>query len=173
MPTRKLIVLLVIVFLQIAGKSLNAQVSENHIGIRGGIQSGIYFQNLITTGNAERSFFAMLSANTNSVRLTVLRLTYEMTLNELSDNLFLVWGYGAHAGFSVSDHTYFLGRRYQFEYERFRPLVGIDAYGGFEYRFLAIPMTVGVSMKPYAEIMVPGFVSIKPLEIGMSFAYRF
>ena len=96
-----------------------------------------------------------------------------MTLNELSDNLFLVWGYGAHAGFSVSDHTYFLGRRYQFEYERFRPLVGIDAYGGFEYRFLAIPMTVGVSMKPYAEIMVPGFVSIKPLEIGMSFAYRF
>jgi len=173
MPSRKLTILIAIVLLLIAGKPLKAQVTENHIGIRSGVQSGIYFQNLIVTGNAERSFFAMLSANSNSVRLTVLRLTYEMTLSELSDNLFMVWGYGAHAGFSVSDHTYFLGRRYQFAYERFRPLIGIDAYGGLEYRLMTIPMTVGISMKPYVEIMVPGFVRIKPGEIGLSFAYRF
>ena len=102
-----------------------------------------------------------------------MRLTYEMTLNELSENLYIFWGYGAHTGFNVSDHTYFLGRKYQFEHERFRPVAGIDAYGGLEYRFLGLPLTIGLSIKPYVEIMVPGFVTIKPGDVGLSFAYRF
>ena len=173
MLKRKLIAIVTMILLIITAKNLNAQVVENHIGVRGGIHSGIYFQNLLTAGNAERSFYAMLSANTNSVRLTIMRLSYEMTLSEFSDNLFVVWGYGAHAGFNVSDHTYFLGRKYQFEYERFRPVAGIDALAGIEYRFIGIPMTIGLNVKPFVEIMVPGFVSIKPGDIGLSFAYRF
>ena len=147
--------------------------SENQIGVRGGLHSGIYFQNLLPAGNAERSFFAMLSANNNSFRLTVMRLTYEMSISDLSDNLFLVWGYGGHAGLTLTDRAYFLGREYLFEYERFRPVVGIDAYGGVEYRFIGFPVAVGLGVKPFAEIMVPGFINIRPGDIGLSIAYRF
>jgi hypothetical protein len=173
MPYKKTLIVLIAAFLLISFKSLHAQVTENHIGVRGGIHSGLYFQNLVTAGNAERSFYAMLSADNSSLRLTVMRLTYEMTMSEISDNLYLVWGYGGHAGFSVNDHTYFLGRKYQFEYERFRPVAGVDVYGGLEYRFMGMPMTIGLSLKPYVEIMVPGFVSIKPGDLGLSFGYRF
>lgn len=152
---------------------IEAQIVENHIGFRGGIHSGIYYQNMITAGTAEKAFHASLAANDNSLRLTILRLTYEMNLTEFTDKLFLVWGYGGHLGFSFSDHTYFLGHRYQFPHERFRPLLGIDAFGGLEYRFTGMPLVVGLNMKPFAEIMVPGFVRIQPGDIGLSVAYRF
>ena len=155
--------------------SLNAsaQYSENHIGVRGGINGGIYFQNLIEAGTAERAFFAMISADQNSVRATIMRLTYETSLSEIADNLFFTFGYGGHMGFSVTDYTYFLGRKYQFEYERFRPLVGIDGLAGVEYRFISIPLAIGLNIKPYMELMVPGFISIRPGDVGLSFAWVF
>ncbi|TFH33360.1 MAG: hypothetical protein E4G95_09720, partial [Bacteroidia bacterium] len=66
---------------------LSSQISENHIGIRGGLNSGIYYQNLVREGTAEISFFAMLSVNRNSVRSTFMKIVYETNLSEVSDNL--------------------------------------------------------------------------------------
>jgi hypothetical protein len=169
---RKFNLLLVGILLMVV-KPVNAQITENHIGIRGGIHSGIYYQNLISAGTAEKSFFIMLSADTNNARLTVLRIFYETSLSKITDNLFFTWGYGGHAGFSVTDYAYFLGKKYQFEYEQFRPLAGIDAWAGIEYRVLSIPMIIGLNLKPYFEIMAPGFISLQPGDIGLSIAYRF
>lgn len=169
----KLIKLLIVGILILTVTSVSAQISENHIGFRGGIHSGIYYQNLVSAGTAEISFFAMLSANSSSVRVTAMRLVYETSLSEISDNLFFTWGYGAHIGFSVADHTYFLGRRYQFPNESFKPLIGVDGWGGLEYRFIEIPLTVGLNAKPFLELMVPGFINIQPGDIGLSFAYIF
>lgn len=152
---------------------VSAQISENHIGVRGGIHSGVYYQNLKNAGTAEIAFFTMLSANSNSVRVTAMKIVYETSLSEIADNFYLTWGYGAHLGFSVDDHTYFLGKRYQFPSERFRPLAGIDGWGGLEYRFISIPMTIGLNAKPFLEIMVPGFLNIQPWDIGLSVAYIF
>ncbi|MEZ4999254.1 MAG: hypothetical protein R2727_00700 [Bacteroidales bacterium] len=150
-----------------------SQVRENHIGFRSGMHSGIYYQSLTGAGTAEVSFYAMLSADQNSVRLTVMKIVYETSLSEIADNLYLTWGYGGHAGFSVADYTYFLGKKYQFDRESFRPLAGIDGWGGIEYRFTAIPMAIGLNVKPYMEIMVPGFIRIQPGDVGLSVAYRF
>ncbi len=169
----KKIKLILVAILMLSGVSLSAQVGESHIGFRGGIHSGIYYQNLVTAGNAEKSFYALLSANNGSARITLMRITYETSLSEIADNLFFTWGYGGHIGFSVTDHTYFLGEKFLFEYERFRPLIGMDGWCGLEYRFIDIPMTVGFNIKPFFEIMVPGFLNIKPGDVGISFAYRF
>jgi len=152
---------------------VKAQFSENHIGGRGGMYGGVYYQNITSAGTAETSFFAMISANRESVRATVLKLTYETNLSEIADNLFFVWGYGGHAGFAVTDYTYFLGRKYQFEYSRFRPLIGVDGWAGLEYRFLTVPLSLGLNIKPYIELMFPGFISIVPGDVGLSFAYTF
>ncbi|MCD4769931.1 MAG: hypothetical protein K8R35_07180 [Bacteroidales bacterium] len=173
MPLTKNIKIILAAILMLIGKPLSAQVGENHIGLRGGIHSGVYYQNLVAAGNAERSFYALLSANFNSARITVMKITYETSLSEIADNLFFTWGYGGHVGFTITDHTYFLSRKYQFEYERFRPLIGMDGWGGLEYRFIGIPMTIGLNIKPFFEIMVPGFIKIQPADVGLSFAYRF
>lgn len=173
MPLYKRFTFTITLLLITTASNLYAQIVENHIGIRGGLTSGIYYQNIISSGNAERAFYASLSSNRNTVKLTVLKLTYEMNLTEFTDNLFLVWGYGGHIGFSVTDEAWFLGRRYQFAHERFRPLLGLDAFGGVEYRIIGFPLVVGLNIKPYAEIMVPGFVKIQPGDIGLSIAYRF
>lgn len=173
MPLTKNIRLFLAAIIMLIGNPLSAQVGENHIGLRGGIHSGVYYQNLIAAGNAEKSFYALLSANKNSVRITVMKITYETSLSEIADNLFFTWGYGGHVGFMVTDHTYFLGKKYQFEYETFRPVIGMDGWGGLEYRFIGIPMAIGLNIKPFFEIMVPGFLNIQPGDVGLSFAYRF
>jgi len=152
---------------------LSSQISENHIGIRGGLTSGIYYQNLVREGTAEISFFAMLSVNPNSVRATFMKIVYETNLSEVSDNLVFTWGYGGHIGFAVTDYAYFMGEKYQFAHEKFRPLAGIDGWAGLEYRFTSAPLAVGVNVKPYLEIMTPGFFTLQPGDIGISFAYRF
>ena len=165
--------IIIFVCLLMLSSKADAQFSGNHIGIRGGVYGGVYYQNLVSAGTAESAFFAMASASKNSVRLTVMKLMYETSLTELSDNLFFVWGYGGHLGFSITDNTYFLGRIYQFEHERFRPIAGVDGWAGIEYRFIGIPMAIGLNIKPYFEIMVPGFFIIRPVDIGFSFAYTF
>lgn len=169
----KLLKIILPLFIIFSANNTSAQYSESHIGIRGGINGGIYYQNLMSAGTAETAFFAMLSVNKNSVRATIMKLTYETSLSEITENLFFIWGYGGHAGFSVTDHTYFFGRKYMFEYERFRPLAGIDAWTGVEYRFTGIPMAIGLNIKPQLEIMVPGFINFQIGDIGLSFAYTF
>ena len=154
-------------------KPITAQVTENHIGIRGGVNSGIYFQNLVSAGTSEKAFYIMLSASRNDARVTVLHVIYETSLSEITENLFFTWGYGGHAGFVITDHAYFLGEKYQFPYERFRPVAGIDGWAGIEYRFISIPLVIGLNYKPYFEIMVPGMISFEPGDFGFSIAYRF
>lgn len=173
MPENRIKKSILLIILIACTLGMQAQITENHIGFRGGINSGIYYQNIISAGNAEKAFHASLTANNNSFRFTILKLTYEMNLSDLTDNLFLVWGYGGHLGFSFTDHTWFLGRRYQFSHERYRPLAGIDCFGGLEYRVIGMPLVIGLNIKPYAEIMVPGFIKIQPADIGLSAAYRF
>ena len=102
-----------------------------------------------------------------------MRIVYETSLSEVSDNLFFTWGYGGHVGFTVTDYAYFMGERYEFAHERFRLLGGIDGWAGLEYRFIQVPMTVGVNVKPYLELMTPGFFTLQPGDIGISVAYRF
>ena len=36
-----------------------------------------------------------------------------------------------------------------------------------------MPLVIGLNMKPFAEIMVPGFVRIQPVDIGLTVGYRF
>ncbi len=165
--------LILTILIPVFNTPAKAQYIRNHVGIRSGIYSGIYYQNLISAGTAETSFFVMMSINHNHVRATVMKLTYETSLNEVSENLFFVWGYGGHAGFGITDYIYFLGKKYQFEYSRFRPLMGADGWAGLEYRFGSIPLVVGLNIKPYAELIFPGFLSIKPGDVGLSFAYMF
>ncbi len=149
------------------------QQYQSQAGFRTGLTNGIFYQFHLARGNAETGMNVMLSFRNQGVQLTALKVFYEMSVSEISDNLFLVWGYGGHAGFYVANRLRYLNEDYYFGNERFIPLVGIDGYGGIEYRFREIPLAISLNLKPYAEITLPAFVNLIPGDLGISFSYCF
>jgi hypothetical protein len=153
--------------------SVSAQPLYQEAGLRTGFTGGIYYQMTHETGNAETGFMGMLGFRNHGIQVTGLRVIYVTSLDEISPDLYLGWGYGGHAGFAVSDNIRFLGDRYYFRSERFCPLVGFDGWGTIEYRFRTIPMKISLNIKPYIELTFPSFINLMPGDIGISIAYTF
>jgi hypothetical protein len=150
------------------GQSVNRQA-----GLRAGVRSGIFYQVTSEAGNAEVGYNALLSFNNNGLQLTGLRIIYERALTDISPDLFFAWGYGGHVGFIYTDHVGFIGERYNFQRERFCPVLGADGWLAAEYRFRDIPLNISLNLKPYAELIIPSFVKIMPADIGISISYVF
>jgi hypothetical protein len=116
---------------------------------------------------------AMVGFRKNGLQITGLRLFYEISLSEISPDFYLVWGYGAHAGFVITNQLSFLGEKYYFHSEKFCPLVGVDGWAAAEYRFRKIPLILSLNIKPYVELTTPSFVNVRPIDLGVSIAYSF
>jgi hypothetical protein len=151
-----------------SGQYLNRQA-----GLRSGVTGGLFIQYSESSGNAETGLYGLLSFRENGLQVTGLRIFYETSLSEVSPDLYFTWGYGGHAGFVITNRLTFLGERYYFRGDRFCPLIGIDAWAGLEYRFTTIPLSLGLNIKPYIELTFPSFVSIVPVDLGISVAYTF
>jgi hypothetical protein len=150
------------------GQSPNRQA-----GLRTGYRGGFFYQVTGESGNAETGFLAMLGFRNNGIQLTGLRIIYEASLSEISPDLFLAWGYGAHTGFIVTNNIGFLGDKYYFRSDRFCPLFGVDGWGSVEYRFRSIPLVVSVNIKPFVELTLPSFINLMPGDVGISVSYSF
>jgi hypothetical protein len=165
-------ILLLSLFLTFLISTLNGQYMRQ-AGLRSGYRGGLFYQATSETGNAETGYIAMLGFNNNGMQLTGLRIVYETSLSDISPDLWLVWGYGAHAGFVVTDHLSYFGRRYNFGDERFCPLFGADGWAAAEYRFREVPVVVNLNVKPFIELTIPGFVRLIPFDMGISVSYAF
>ena len=163
---------LILIFL-IFSSLTHAQSVNKQAGLRSGYMSGLFFQVTGESGSAETGFMAMASFRNNGVQFTALRILYETTLDEISPDLYLGWGYGGHAGFIVTDNLRFMGNDYYFTGERFCPLFGIDGWGSLEYRFRSVPLVIGLNIKPFIELTIPSFIHIMPGDIGISVSYSF
>jgi hypothetical protein len=164
---------LALVILLGASATINAQYLNRQAGIRSGTTGGLFIQYSEPAGNAERGLYGLLSFRKNGLQVTGLRIFYETSLSEASPELFFIWGYGGHAGFVITDNLNFFGEKFYFRGERFCPLVGVDVWAGIEYRFPTVPLSVGLNLKPYLELTFPSFVSIVPVDLGISIGYTF
>ena len=101
---------------------LNAQVYTREAGFRGGISAGITFRQYL---NEHLSYEGLLSFRQAGIQFTVLRQVHETTLSEYAENFFLVYGYGAHAGYSYTNRyrTAYWNEIY-YPYRRFSPCWG-------------------------------------------------
>jgi hypothetical protein len=149
------------------------QYANKQAGLRTGFRGGLFYQVTGESGNAETGFLAMLGFNNKGIQLTGLRIISETPLTEISPDLYLAWGYGAHAGFIITDNIGFLGEKYYFRSERFCPLLGVDGWGSVEYRFRSIPLIVSLNIKPFIELTIPSFINLMPGDVGISVAYSF
>jgi hypothetical protein len=136
-------------------------------------RGGLFFQTTTDAGNTETGYYAMLGFNNNGIQLTGLRIIYENPISKISPDLFFVWGYGAHAGFIVTDKISYFGESYRFPDKRFCPILGVDGWAAAEYRFRDIPVVISLNLKPYVELTIPAFVKIMPLDLGLSVSYVF
>ena len=151
----------------------SGQSSVRQAGLRTGYRGGFFFQLTSDAGNAGIGYNAMVGFNDNGVQFTGLRLIYETNIPSISPDLYFAWGYGGHAGFIVTDHISYFGERYNFEYDRFCPLIGVDGWVSVDYRFREIPLVISVNVKPYVELTIPAFVKVMPVDMGISISYVF
>lgn len=169
----KRIILLVSVLLMLKVIPASAQFGNQQAGMRFGYSYGLYYQVTAPAGNSEVGALIMASFRKGGLQATGLRITYEYALGSLSPDFKLVWGYGGHVGFMVTDNVTSMGRDYNFPEERFLPLVGADGYAGIEYTIPPIPVTLTLSYKPFVEMVMPSFFRVVPYDFGFSVAYLF
>jgi hypothetical protein len=153
--------------------TMHGQTGNRQAGLRTGVRSGISYQITGEAGNAEVGYNALLSFSSNGLQLTGLRIIYETVLTDISPDLYVAWGYGGHIGFIYTDHLGYFGERYNFQGERFCPVIGADGWAAAEYRFRDIPLNISLNLKPYVELTIPSFVKIMPFDIGISISYIF
>jgi len=162
---------ILISLLAVISFTLSAQYTGKEAGIRGGITSGFTYRQYLDEGF---SYEGLLSFRKDGMQFTFLRQTHQQTLLDFSDNIFLVIGYGAHAGFFYdSDYRLFLDIPVIFPTRRFSPLAGIDGYGALEYRMSSIPLTFAFDYKPFFEISTYQFFKISVWDMAIALKYRF
>jgi len=150
---------------------LSAQESQREAGIRGGITSGITYRHYL---EHNFSYEGLLSFRQNGLQFTLLRQVHEQTLFDVADNFFLVYGYGAHAGyFFASDYKMFINNRVYYHERRFSPVAGIDGYAALEYRLSSFPVSIALDFKPFFEVSAYQFFNISIWDMAFAFKYRF
>ncbi len=162
--------LLTVIFLGIT-TGMEAQNYTREAGIRGGLTSGFTFRQYL---NDHLSYEGLLSFRQRGLQLTVLRQIHEQEPNDYVDNLFLVYGLGAHAGFYYSDiYRSMWYRDYYYSQPVFSPVIGIDGYVGAEYRFTTVPFGFGIDYKPFFEFSTVQFFRLRLWDFAFTARYRF
>jgi hypothetical protein len=157
--------------LLILNLSVFAQNSGREAGIRGGITSGFTYRQYL---EKNFSYEGLLSFRQDGLQFTLLRQVHEQTLFKNSENLYLVWGYGAHAGFFYdSEYNLFLFDRITYPERKFSPVAGVDGYGALEYRLSSFPITLSLDYKPFFEVSAYQFFKMSVWDMAFAVKYRF
>jgi len=148
-----------------------AQYYGREAGIRGGITSGLTYRQYLEDNF---SYEGLLSFRKSGIQFTLLRQIHEQTLEDISENLYMVYGYGAHAGFFYdSDYKLFFYNQVYLPERRFSPVAGLDAYAALEYRLSTFPLTIALDYKPFFEVSTYQFFKISIWDLAFAVKYRF
>lgn len=150
-----------------------AQEYRQQIGLRGGFTSGVSYK---LFKNELKALEGILSYRDHGIQLTAIIETYKPVYLKHTDKVYFFSGMGAHAGYTLGyadiwpDYHLF---RSNYHGNSFRPVVGLDAMLGFEYRFGQMPLILAVDYKPYFELFGHNFFSLNLWDIGISIKYSF
>jgi hypothetical protein len=146
------------------GKTYN-----NGIGLRLGTENGVTYKHFFKETVA---FEAMLTTGYRAFIIT--GLVEKHFPFRTADGFSFFLGAGAHIG-SWKYVSYYRGRYYRDKYYFVRddvyhgPSFGLDGILGLEYKFNA-PVTLGVDIKPYFDIVYPG---VSFIDGALSVRYTF
>ena len=172
---------LLAIFLAGCGSWVQAQYYEQAIGLRLGGTSGITLKKHFTEF---RSGELLLSGRNGGMQLTGL-MELSKPLN-ISENLFLVYGYGPHIGYeklwpyhrgvqglNTVNHIYGpLGPIPENFNSKNYFAFGFDGIIGLEYRFGA-PFTLGLDIKPYLNFLGFRYTRVRFGDVAISTRFTF
>lgn len=150
--------------------TVHAQDNFRAAGLRGGYSSGFTYRQHL---EPELAYEGLLSFRQGGLQFTVLREHVQPVFLEVSDGLFLTWGYGGHMGFNYTDHYHAMFNEYYYYDKRFSPLIGVDGYVSVEYRIHEVPVQFGLDLKPFFEFSVFEFFRIVPWDFAFTVKYLF
>jgi hypothetical protein len=165
--------LILVIATTLSGSVIWGQLATRQAGLRMGYRGGVFYQLSHDAGNAEIAYNGMVGFSNNGVQVTGLRIIYETSINSISPDLYLAWGYGGHVGFNYIDHTGYFGDVYSFERRRFCPVIGADGWLAAEYRVREVPINISLNLKPFVELTIPAFVRVMPFDLALSVSYVF
>lgn len=150
-----------------------AQEYRQQIGLRGGFTSGVSYK---LFKDELKALEGILSYRDNGIQLTAIIETYKPVYLKHTDKVHFFSGLGAHIGYTAGYNNFWLEDRIfrsNYHGNTFRPVLGLDAILGFEYRFNQIPFVLGIDYKPYFELFGQNFFSLNLWDIGISIKYSF
>lgn len=128
----------------------NAQSYKTGVGLRGGFFSGLTVKHFIGSDKAVEGILSSRSRWRGFAIVGLLEFHKEMDIA----NLNWYYGFGAHAGFYDRSYYYPLSSRNY--YSGNVTTIGIDGILGMEYHFQEIPITLGLDVKPFLDIVNSG-----------------
>lgn len=143
-------------------------------GLRLGSSSGVTFKKFV---HAEEAIELLLSGRNGGLQLTGLYQFHKPMDWNFSDRIYLNYGVGGHFGYEKRRRNFFFsdpnlgtsfhtGNQHEFA-------MGIDAIIGLEYRWLTVPMTIGIDLKPYFDFIGMRYTRLKFWDSALSFKYIF
>jgi hypothetical protein len=118
------------------------------------------------------AYEGILSFKQGGLQLTLLKQFVKPYLTEHSDNIYLVWGYGAHLGTHRTSAFEIFSKKF-YDLNSITPLFGLDAFAGLEYRIREIPLIIGVDFKPFFDLAGARFFSMSIWDFAVSLKYNF
>lgn len=168
---KRIYLLSILFFASLAGFS---ESPKKAVGIRGGLTSG--FEYRVFDGELT-SYKALLSFRNHGLQLTGMKEFHMPDAFDFCEDLSFVYGFGAHVGFEswdVTHHSYYEnGQDYYYTDRKTGPVFGLDGLAAVEYTIPAIPLVVGLELKPYFNLFGENFFQLQPFDFAFTVKYTF
>ena len=165
----KLVVNCIFILICLFTGVLHAQNYTRNAGIRGGLTGGFTYRQYMNDANA---YEGILSFKQGGLQLTLLKQFVQPYFTEHSDNIYLVWGYGAHLGTHRTYAFEIFSKKY-YNFNSITPISGLDAFAGLEYRIREIPLIISADFKPFFDLVGIRFFSMSVWDFAISLKYNF
>ena len=150
------------------------QGQDMAIGVRAGLSSG--FEYRVFTDDVN-SYKALLSTRLNGqgLQLPGLKEYHVHDVFDIGEDLSLVYGLGAHAGFE-SWYVYNSDVNYPgiiYQHRKSGPIAGLDGLAALEYTIPQFPFVAGIEVKPYFDLFGKNLVQFQPFDFAFTVKYTF
>jgi len=161
--------LLFILFLLAGLNSVNGQAYNQALGIRGGYTSGFEYRYYTDDLN---SYKALLGVRNGGVQLYALKEFYTYDLFDFAYQIVFYYGFGIHSGFETWNVPLF-----EFDTRRTDSrsafVAGVDVLLGLEYVFDIAPVSAGIEVKPYFDVLARNNFTFIPYDFAFTIKYLF
>jgi hypothetical protein len=166
---------LLLITILLIGLCAQAQYYQNSAGIRTGYTSAITYKHFLKN---EQAIELMASGRNDGIQITTLYEFHKPMELSFNDNFFAYYGVGASVGYEkLSRRTFennLNGASSSLIYDRRSYFaMGVNTILGVEYRWLAMPLTIGLDIKPQIQFIDMQYTDTRFWDMGFSVKYVF